>query len=579
MIPQAGQVEPRTEFPVNPAATTGFRAAWPHVIAISTILCLLNAAKPLVVDDTAYHAFAAQIAGEPLDPYGFSIFWYQRPEPAHGVLAPPVFCYWWALGIRLFGDQPLLWKLWLWPWLVLFVSSVLALCRRVAAPVAVSLTWFIACSPTILPAINLMLDIPTLALSLTAIEQFLRALDSRSWARAIGAGLLAGLAAQTKYTAMLTPVVFLLAAWQAPRWPRGWAIGQAILAIAFAVGVFGSWEGLMAWNYGSSHFLEHASKLHQPWARKLLLTWPLVGILGSAAAPLLLLGLTALKVLRRTMLVVAGVIGLSWAAVIRSPADAVLTIPGSGNAGWTVSNLAFGWMGGLTLTLLAWLTICSLTDRRAERASRFVAAWWLLELAGYFMLSPWPAVRRIIGLVLVSALLVGRALGPDPSPLSRRRLKWVVASSIGFGVGYQAIDTCDAIAERTAVERTTARLREQKPDAEIWYVGHWGLQFHANRAGWHMVIPDQSLLSAGSWLVVPPPGYRQQEIEIPSTAVEWDTLGFATPWRLHTIPAYYGKNKAIEAWDGPAIWLRVYRMAEPATPWTALAADGRRPEP
>ena len=88
--------------------------------ALAVIVTLANAIKPVLVDDTAYLAYARQMAAHPLDPYGFTIHWYTVPEPAMDVLAPPVVPYWLALGMRLFGEHILLLKLWLFPFVWIF---------------------------------------------------------------------------------------------------------------------------------------------------------------------------------------------------------------------------------------------------------------------------------------------------------------------------------------------------------------------------------------------------------------------------------------------------------------------------
>ena len=51
-------------------------------LLLALAVTLANAAKPVVIDDTAYLAFAAHVAAHPLDPYGFELFWYDAPEPA-----------------------------------------------------------------------------------------------------------------------------------------------------------------------------------------------------------------------------------------------------------------------------------------------------------------------------------------------------------------------------------------------------------------------------------------------------------------------------------------------------------------
>src|SRR5262249_11437687 len=81
-------------------------------LALAALVTVLTSLKPLHMDDGTLQTHAAHIANHPLDPYGFEILWHQRMSPAHQQLAPPVALYWWALAIRLFGDQPVLWKLW-----------------------------------------------------------------------------------------------------------------------------------------------------------------------------------------------------------------------------------------------------------------------------------------------------------------------------------------------------------------------------------------------------------------------------------------------------------------------------------
>src|SRR5437868_3901982 len=97
--------------PSPPVTAAVFR----NPVVLAALVTLANAAKPVVVDDTAYLAFARQIAARPLDPYGFELFWYSLPEPAMEILAPPVLPYWLAAGIRLFGEHVVLLKLWLFP--------------------------------------------------------------------------------------------------------------------------------------------------------------------------------------------------------------------------------------------------------------------------------------------------------------------------------------------------------------------------------------------------------------------------------------------------------------------------------
>src|SRR5215472_10480277 len=100
------------------------------LLLLAILYTSLASIKPIHIDEAANFYYARQIAAHPLDPYGFEMFWYQEPEPANYVLTPPVLVYWWGSGMRLLGREPVLWKLWLLPFVLLFVFSLYALLRR-----------------------------------------------------------------------------------------------------------------------------------------------------------------------------------------------------------------------------------------------------------------------------------------------------------------------------------------------------------------------------------------------------------------------------------------------------------------
>src|ERR1051326_1126515 len=115
-----------------PLLTVDAWRRWLAVFSLALLYTLLNCAKPLHIDDPAHYYYAEQISRHPLDPYGFSLCWYQVPEPANHILTPLVADYWWAFALRLFGERPWLWKLWLLPFSLLFVGSLYVLFRRLA---------------------------------------------------------------------------------------------------------------------------------------------------------------------------------------------------------------------------------------------------------------------------------------------------------------------------------------------------------------------------------------------------------------------------------------------------------------
>src|SRR6516162_10122977 len=168
---------------------------------LAILLTFLNALKPLHVDDAYYHYYAAHIARHPADPFGFQVFWWEKPVAASRVLAPPVFPYWWAIAIKLTGDHERMWKWWLLGVNWLFVFSLHKLLDRFSGRFAAVLLTMTVLSPVFLPSVNMMIDVPALALGLSALVVFMKGVDrNREWL-ILGAGLTAGLAMQTKYTA------------------------------------------------------------------------------------------------------------------------------------------------------------------------------------------------------------------------------------------------------------------------------------------------------------------------------------------------------------------------------------------
>jgi hypothetical protein len=101
--------------------------SWLLIAALTLAVMVLNTLKPLHIDDTYFTYQAKHIASNPLDPLNVEIFWFQWPRPATESEVPPVVPHWLVAGIRLFGEIPLLWKLWFSPFVLVFVAFVLAL--------------------------------------------------------------------------------------------------------------------------------------------------------------------------------------------------------------------------------------------------------------------------------------------------------------------------------------------------------------------------------------------------------------------------------------------------------------------
>jgi len=549
---------------------TSGHASLKHLLVLALLFTVLNAFKPLCIDDALYYYHAKQISEHPLDPYGFTVFWNDRPEPAVQNLAPVLMQYWWAIAIRLFGDHPFIWKLWLFPYALLLVFSVHRLLRRFASGYENILTWMIVISPVFLPSFNLMLDVPVLALGLLAILVFLRASERDSYLLAAVAGLVAGISAQTKYNGLVAPAVILFHSLIFRKLRFG------LLAATIAGVFFVTWEGFIVLSAGRSHFLAQSQTYGSVnlVAKYAYLSWPLVTIMGAVAPFFTLIALIGLGVRKRLLLFAAALIGLGYLALAIVPArlQTFRRDLESHEASLTLAHLIFS-IYGTAFFVSVILVIRKLTGRagkfgdfrtnwREHKTELFLVGWWIMEIIVYFALSPIPAVRRVLALLFVSTLLIGALLAmvvASGGVLVRR----VAFGSMLLGLLFYAVDFRDAYVEKAAVEKSAQQISAIGPAGTTWYVARWGFQFYAEQAGMKSVLPDQSDFQPGDWLVISDSIYFPKPVEahiaryriIPVTQV---VLADWLP--LRTMLGYYNSGLPIQHQDGPRRTVKIYRV-------------------
>jgi hypothetical protein len=551
---------------------------------LASLFTSLNAYKPLHIDDAAYYYYARQIEQHPCNPYGFWLIWYDEPNEANDILAPPVLPAWWALQIKLFGQKPWAWKLGLLPWCLLLTLALHALFRRFAPGLQGPLTWLTMLSPALLPSLNLMLDVPALALALVAVCLFLSACDRNSLALAFGTGLLAGIATETKYTAFLAPGVMLLAAATRKRWHL-WP-----LALLATLAVFSLWELLTAVLYGRSHFLNSL------WSGvglsdKLQIILPLFGQLGGTLPAVTLFGLAALGSSRRWLLsaAVVVVLGFILVAVLDipferlefSPLPAVKSIRLP--AHYQIAHTVFFLSGLGSAVVVGFVLVRLLADKvilpgwdRCD--THFLALWLALELVGYFALTPFGAARRVLGLTVILTLLTGRLAARALGETGRSAIYAVCGFGIVLGLVYYALDLQEAQVQQTAAVDAAAWINRQG-GGRVWYVGHWGWQFHAERNGMEPVIvgyetseasvplPPPSRLQAGDWLVVPDERIHRQAIDLVTAPLREEiVLHYAAVIPLRTVACFYAGICPVEHHNGDRLTVHIYRVTSGFTP-------------
>ncbi len=197
--------------------------------------------------------------------------------------------------------------------------------------------------------------------------------------------------------------------------------------------------------------------------------------------------------------------------------------------------------------------------------SWFVVGWVLLELAGYFAMTPFPAARRVVGVSLALGVLSARVV--SRTRRTGRPARWAVPFGIGVGVLAAALDGYDALPEKVLAGRAAAAV---PAGARAWYVGHWGFQFYCERAGMTPAVVGQAELAAGDYLVLPlypdPHGFYRPYpgsylVEPPDEAVEL-VAEFVWNDRLaaQTVPNFYGGIEPVVGRDHPRLRVAVYRL-------------------
>jgi hypothetical protein len=552
------------------------------VIFCSAGLTGLNAIKPLHVDDATFSFNAAQIAAHPLDPYGYVMLRWSEAVPALHALAPPLLPYWWAVAIRMFGERPVLWKLWLFPFALIFVASLAALLHRFAPSVAMPLLILLVFSPVFLPSLNLMMDIPALALSLLALGLFFRTCERDSLALAVLAGLIAGLAMQTKYTAFLAPGIILIYALLR----RKLLLGLAAAGVAGAL--FAAWETMLFFRYGESHFIYQLFQGDNGDQPKSVLLNSLFPLLGGAAPTLALLALTALS-MPRWLLLLASLLAILPFLLLLCP-DALCF----GGSVYELANILFACNGVVVLLSVGWAARRLVQYKtyppaapakgesrpcwRGELAKPFLflVLWFAFELAGYIVISPFPAVRRIMGTSITATLLVGCLADLSLRESWRRNvLHALAAGTVLFGLGFFVVDFLEARAEQQAACDAAQHIRREHPQATIWYAGYWGFQYYAEKWGMKQIVPVQhtgkggpalwppSYLHRGDWLVIPDASIPQQEVDLNQPELEPKghiAIDDAVP--LSTLMNYYAGAVPLRHRCGPRIVLRLFYVKD-----------------
>lgn len=543
-------------------------------LLVAFLMNMANLLEPVTVDDVCHHYYAEQVSRDPLQPYEFESIWHQKPVDAWTIMVAPVHSYYWAPGIWLFGDSVLGWHLWFLPVQWLFCFSLLLLLRRWLRRGADSVMAILALGPAVLPGLNLMLEVPMLALGLSSLVALQRSFDRRSLGWAAFAGILWGVAFQTKYSAMaFFPPWFLLAFFRC-RW-REWLLGGCA-AGATVLGI----EALMSWSHeeGGSYFLQQLSFAQvRVWSHLWKGMFQHVGILGIPAALLAMIGFGAGR-------------KLLWSAVAFYAVGVLLVglFPDDGDltlADGAIDSIAYVSMAGLSWLLLTAMLIGFLhaglsglrgwrvTGSRAMRL--FLVAWCVCEIISSFVVSPFPAARRVLMVVVAFTASAGwfavRRAGHEAL------LRGVVVVAVLLGAFVQGLDYLEGRAWVNASHGAVAYARQEYPHATLYFTGGWGFEFYAPRAGMAPLLEGRTQLLEGDLIAVAAIDHGEEPWFEPDPRIEEvKLLSFGNdgiPWSTQF--SYYSGQRPFDGQIGPRFYVRILRAKKPLhTKELRLIPDG-----
>jgi hypothetical protein len=446
----------------------------------------INAGKPVHVDDTAHLAIAEHILADPLHPMRGTVFWGAHPEPIHALNQPHLFFYLLAAALAISGGSIVVAHLALALVVLPGMLAFHALAGHLFGPDARSkrrlATVLVFLGPGFLPGQNLMCDAPLVSLVCIALWALVTAEGARLRSRLAIAGVAIGLACLVKYTALALLPLFAIDAWRARDRTR-------VLPLGIALAFLAAYAAFNLFDYGGVHVLER-----QPGGVGDFGPLARIGItLARAALFVLTLGAIALAPLARDWS------RRAWAAIAIAFAVLVLATRVVAAIGpiemrdepWAVTILRAAFFLSGVLAIVA----VSRSIAPGDRVDMLLASAIALFATFVIVLSPFVAVRHALLVLPPLTLLVLRRAEPSDT-------RTIVLGAIATVIGL-AVATSDRV-QAGVYREAGQRYREPRATSgQTWFVGHWGWQWYAERAGLAEYDPGVSVLSPGDTLIRP----------------------------------------------------------------------------
>ncbi len=485
------------------------------VIGILLVLCLgpfLN--KAIHTDDVLFVWTGQWIQKHPLDFFGFQVNWWFSAIPMWVAnYNPPLMSYYLAGVASVLG----------WSEIALHLAGLAIAFAAAAGIYALAQKW---CDRPLLATVialltpaflvsstTLMCDVMMLGFWVWALVLWERALaNGRSPWLFVGAGVLAGLAVLTKYSAItLLPLLVVLSLLRT-RKPGWWLLGLAVPLLMLA-----GYEVVTARMYGRGLFsmaVHYAHTIHIGFPGG----WRASGIidlafLGGSLLPLLFFApwlWRPKRLLAGSVIMLGGLLTTFrlWNNVVLDSAAPDLM------KHWDfLVQLVFLTAGGLHVLLL----VVGEVWRRRDSVTLILALWIAGTIYFATVLNWTVNVRSFLPLVPAAAILVVRRLEAcRGNNMTDGGLVWPLIPAAAIALGVATADYQLANAARTAAAQISAKYKSA--NHQLWFEGHGAFQYYMEKFGGLPIDVERSLLQPGDVVVVPWIGSRTP---LPAGSVGW----------------------------------------------------------
>lgn len=454
-----------------------------EILIVSVLSCVLAVPflnKPFHIDDTFVLHITERIIENPGDPMGGTIDWLGHEKRVWKVTTnPPLVSYYLAPFAWLSSFSEVVLHCAILPFYWLFGIAAFSLAKRFNRD-----PWFpflfLITSAAVLVSGNVMRDIPAAALATAGIAGLVYGSDRNDWRLSCVGASLMGLSILSKYplAMLILPIGLFLILRRKARQVLWLLIPGAMVLL---------WCLFTAQYYGMAHplylLLEKSSSSNIMWQDKF---FSAVMIHGSALFLVPALLWVALK--RRQIRWMGGCLLLTLGLVF-----------------WSMEFYArsFDWEFSLWLAL-GGILLCMAVGGAGNFKSPdsvLLLSWLVIPLVFSVFFIPFQAVRHQLPILVPLLVLVFRYFERRRTAGLRAGLALLLVIQLGVALLVHSADYEYAAAYRDFAAHASARTDELGP--QIWYVGHWGWKYYADRAGFRQLHRDGPFPRDGDILIWP----------------------------------------------------------------------------